>query len=195
VLDAAGVEHATIIGASRGGAIAIDTALEYPDRVDGIVTIGSSASGFDPVDLTPMEQSMFADIDALWDAKDWAAMADAEVRVWSIGPTRNDSDLDPAFVAEAYALNRANIPRAEEDVDPIPLEPQAASRLDTIQIPALVTVGDSDVSECLAYADQLAAGLRYATKVVLPDSAHLPSVEHPEQFISVLLPWLDKNRL
>jgi len=38
-LDALGVERATLIGHSWGGAIAMRTALDHPDRVDGLVLI------------------------------------------------------------------------------------------------------------------------------------------------------------
>ena len=34
VLDAAGVDRATLVGASRGGTIALDTAVEFPERVN-----------------------------------------------------------------------------------------------------------------------------------------------------------------
>src|SRR5256885_3985448 len=32
LLDALGIEHATLVGCSFGGAVAVDTALAYPDR-------------------------------------------------------------------------------------------------------------------------------------------------------------------
>src|SRR5690349_12984629 len=47
ILDAVGLERATLVGCSRGGGIALDTALEHPDRVAGLVTIGSVPSGMD----------------------------------------------------------------------------------------------------------------------------------------------------
>src|SRR6266545_7537422 len=47
VLDALGVSRAALVGNSRGGQIAIDSALEFPDRVAALVTIGSGPGGFD----------------------------------------------------------------------------------------------------------------------------------------------------
>ena len=42
VLDAAGAATACLVGCSRGGRIALDVALDAPERVTGLVTIGST---------------------------------------------------------------------------------------------------------------------------------------------------------
>ena len=55
VLDHLGVERALLIGCSRGGGIAIDLAVETPDRVSGLVTIGSGPSGFPYLEPTAAE--------------------------------------------------------------------------------------------------------------------------------------------
>lgn len=43
VLDAAGVEHATVVGLSLGGMIAQHVALRHPSRVEGLVLLATSA--------------------------------------------------------------------------------------------------------------------------------------------------------
>jgi len=43
VLDAAGVERATVVGLSLGGMIAQHVALRYPSRVDGLVLLATTA--------------------------------------------------------------------------------------------------------------------------------------------------------
>lgn len=48
VLDAAEAERAVVIGASRGGRFALDAALAAPDRVCGLVLVGSRPSGWMP---------------------------------------------------------------------------------------------------------------------------------------------------
>ena len=42
-LDALGLERATVVGHSMGGAIALDFALHYPDRLAGLILVGSGA--------------------------------------------------------------------------------------------------------------------------------------------------------
>ena len=78
VMDAAGLERAVIVGCSRGGAIALDTALEYPDRVSGLVWVCGGVSGAEVDDL-PEATALFERQEALYEAKDWEAMADLDV--------------------------------------------------------------------------------------------------------------------
>jgi len=195
ILDHLGVERATVIGCSRGGRIAIDLALEHPERVAGLVTIGSAPSGFPDLELTAEEDELFDRMDAAFDAKDWQTLNDLEVRLWSVGPLRREEDLDPAFVATAYELNRANLPHVEEQPTPIPLEPPAYDRVVDIDVPALVMVGDHDLSEHLAQYEYLSTNLPRADSVRFPSSAHIPNVEQPEEFERVLLDWLKQHGL
>src|SRR5690554_1885960 len=115
LLDHLGIERATVIGCSRGGRIAIDLAIEHPERVSGLVTIGGGPSGFPNLELTPEEDAISDRMDAAFRAKDWEQLGDLEVRLWSIGPARREEDLDPEFVAKAYELNSINLQHAEED--------------------------------------------------------------------------------
>src|SRR5512137_2742365 len=48
VLDALGIGRAALVGNSRGGMIAFDTAIEFPDRVVAVVGVGASLGGFWP---------------------------------------------------------------------------------------------------------------------------------------------------
>jgi 3-oxoadipate enol-lactonase len=195
LLDHLGVESATLIGCSRGGSIAIDIAVESPTRVAGLVTIGSGPSGFPEVELTDAEDALFDELDVAFDAKDWQHLARLEVALWAIGPLREEDTLDPEFVANAYALNRVNVVHAEENPVPIPLEPPASNRVIDIEIPALVTVGEFDITPALAQYEYLLSTLPFASGCTFRDTAHLPSVERPAEFESVLLDWLTSNGL
>jgi 3-oxoadipate enol-lactonase len=195
ILDHLGIASATLIGCSRGGAIAIDIAVEHPDRVTGLVTIGSGPSGFPELELTTEEDALFDRMDALFEAGEWQALYDLEVRLWSIGPLRDESELDPEFVAEAYALNRANLPHVADAPIPIPLDPPAYDRVVDLDLPTLITVGAHDVSAAIAQFEYLAATIPRADSCLFPDSAHLPSVEQPDDFGRVLGDWLAVNEL
>jgi 3-oxoadipate enol-lactonase len=195
LLDHLGIARATVIGCSRGGRIAIDLAVEHPDRVAGLVTIGSGPSGFPDTELTDREDAMVDLLDGAFAAEDWALLHDLEVRLWSIGPTRDEADLDPAFVAEAYALNRANTVHHAETPIPTPLEPPAYDRVVDIDVPTLVTVGDHDLSRALIQYEYLLTTIPNADGCRFPDSAHLPSVEQKDEFERVLLGWLADKAL
>ncbi|MBB5633039.1 pimeloyl-ACP methyl ester carboxylesterase [Cryobacterium mesophilum] len=195
LLDHLGVARATVIGCSRGGSIGIDLAIEHPDRVAGIVTIGSGPSGFPEVELTEREDELFDELDALFEAKDWEQLARREAELWDFGPLRSAQDLDPSFVATAYELNAANVRHTTEKPTTIPLEPPAYDRVVDIAVPALVMVGDHDLSPTLAQYEYLLSTIPGADGCRFPDSAHLPSVEQPAEFERVLLAWLDEHNL
>jgi 3-oxoadipate enol-lactonase len=195
LLDHLGVARATLVGCSRGGTIAIDLAVDSADRVAGLVVIGSGPSGFPDIELTDAEDARFDEIDRAFEARDWHRLARLEAAIWDFGPLRREEDLDPGFVATAYELNRVNVIHAEEAPVSTPLEPPAYDRVVDIEVPALVTVGEYDISEVLAAYEYLLSALPNASGCVFRDTAHLPSVERPAEVERVLLGWLGDNNL
>ncbi|WP_227497089.1 alpha/beta fold hydrolase [Planctomonas psychrotolerans] len=195
LLDHLGIAEVTVIGSSRGGQIAIDLTVETPERVRGLVTIGSGPSGFHEIELTEEEDAAIDAIDAAYQAADWERLAELEVRLWSIGPSRTEADLDPDFVRTAYELNRANIRHATERPTLVPLEPPAYDRVVDIGVPTLVTVGAHDLTSALVRFEYLAATIPGADVARFPNSAHLPSVEEPALFAATLREWLGVHGL
>lgn len=195
VLDAAGVDRAMFVGASYGGGVAIDTAVEFPDRVSGLITIGSGPSGFPTQSLTPREEELFGPIEEAEESGDWERLVELVAVLWGAGPTRDPANLDPAFLERLRELGRANIPQLDGEPRPQPLEPRAYERLADIGVPALASVGEHDVSAARTHAEHLAAALPTASLHVFSDAAHVPSIEHPERFLTVVRRWLTEHRL
>lgn len=195
LLDHLGADRATVIGASRGGTIALDLALDAPDRVAAVVTVGGGPSGFPDAALTAEEQRRVDELDAIDPATDAARLVRLETRLWAVGPERDASDVDPAFVRRALELNAPNIAHAADDGTMLPLEPPAYGRLGDIRVPALVIVGDADLSSARARFEHLLESLPDVTGFRFPDAAHLPSVERPAEFERVVLDWLAGHAL
>lgn len=194
VLDALGVNRASYIGGSRGGRIALDAALDQPDRVTGLVTIGSTPGGQDQDGATELELAMLAQMKEAADAGEVDMLVRIEVAYWDLGPSRDIDDVDPAFLRRAIELN---VGAAHWDFAGLdqPLDPPAVSRLHEIDVPVLVVVGEHDVTESKLGYELLMAGLRNAEGLRFTDSAHLPSVERAEQFTSDLRAWLAAHSL
>jgi pimeloyl-ACP methyl ester carboxylesterase len=76
------------------------------------------------------------------------------------------------------------------DVDEFELDPPALDRLDEILAPTLVLVGGLDLDAIEVAARRVVEGIPNARRVDWPDTAHLPSMERPEDFMSVLRDWL-----
>jgi 3-oxoadipate enol-lactonase len=195
LLDHLGIVRATVVGCSRGGRIALDLAVEHPARVAGLVTIGSGPAGFPETELTEREDALFDELDALLAGQKWEELNRRETELWTIGPERRAADLDPAFVAKAYELSEPNIRHHSDAPTPIPLDNPAYYRVADIDAPTLIIVGDHDLSEALAQYEYLAETIPGADSCRFPDSAHLPSVEQPEEFTRMLLDWLTKHGL
>ncbi|CAN5220292.1 alpha/beta hydrolase [soil metagenome] len=194
VLDAVGVVKATLIGASRGGRIALDATLDAPDRVTGLVLVGSTPGGQVDGDLTDRESEMIAELRAASEAGDFEEVVRIEVAFWDLGPTRDIDDVDPEFLARAIELNVGAEHFDFAGLDR-PLSPAAVARLHEVHQPALVVLGDHDVSEIHVGYELLLAGIPQAEGFRFPDSAHLPSVEHPARFTAALREFLAKNAL
>ncbi len=196
VLDAAEVERAVLVGASRGGRFALDAALAHPDRVTGLVLIGANPSGMtdDGIQYTPNELELERAMDEAEAAEDVDALVRIEVQLWDLGPDRDTDEVDPAFVERAIELNVGAAHWGFAGTATPPAHP-AVFRLDEVAVPSLVVIGDHDVTDAKVAAELMLAGIPGAEECRFPDSAHLPSVEHPERFTAMLRDFLARHHL
>ena len=72
-------------------------------------------------------------------------------------------------------------------------DPPARERLREIGVPALVLVGDLDVEDILASADELEKSLPDARKHVLAGAAHMLNMELPADFNRLVLDFLAEH--
>ena len=58
VLDTTGVDSAALVGASRGGRVALEAAIEREGRVSALVLVGSGLSGYRmEFEVTPEQEA------------------------------------------------------------------------------------------------------------------------------------------
>jgi pimeloyl-ACP methyl ester carboxylesterase len=188
VMDAAGLDRAVLVGASRAGAIVIDTALEFPDRVSGIVWVCGGLNGSD-AGSTPEEEAAFARSEALEEAGEWQALADTDVEIWVDG-IGQPAGRAPAAAREAVRrMAYETYVQGKAYGDPIQLDPPAAQRLGELRVPLLAIVGRFDERATAENADRLVAAVPGARRVDV-DTAHVPSLERPAWFTETLLAFL-----
>ena len=191
VLDAAGIHRAVLVGCSRGGSIALDTALEYPDRVSGLVWVCGGVSGAD-VEDDPEAMALFDRQEPLYEAKDWAALADLDVQIWVDGvgqPAGRAAESVRALVRQMCLETYA---KELEEGQPVPLDPPAVGRLGELRVPVLAIVGLLDLPSTSTTASMLVDGAPNARRIDLPGVAHLPSLERPTWFTEALGAFLDE---
>ncbi|HLU63463.1 MAG TPA: alpha/beta fold hydrolase [Protaetiibacter sp.] len=191
VLDASAVERAVVVGASRGGEFALDAALAHPDRVTGLVLIGAAPSGMtdDGIPYTENERALERAAEEAEAAEDVDALVRIEVQLWDLGPDRDSDEVDPDFLERAIELNVGAAHWDFAGTATAPARP-AIDRLAEVTAPTLVVIGDHDVTDARMAAELLLAGIPHAEPARFTDSAHLPSVEHPERFTALLRAWL-----
>lgn len=185
VLDQLEISRTVLIGCSRGGQHSLDFTLAAPDRVGALVWVcgGVSGSRHEP----PAEQTAIFDrIEALWEAKDWDALVDLETHVWTDGPLQPEGRAPAAVRDHVRRMIYAIETRKEPEPALTPPTRPAADRLGEIACPLLVVIGAHDTSGTRASADLLTQGVAGAERVDFPDSAHLPSLEHPGRFNAAL---------
>lgn len=188
LLDFLGVAQAHVVGISFGGRIALDLALAYPERVSALVLGAPSVGGHQP----PEEVRRFAEAedDAL-ERGDLDAATELNLRMWVDGPYRAPDEVDPAVRRRVGEMQRHAFAIPEpDDAEERPLAPPAIKRLDEIQAPTLVLVGDQDIPDKLMVAERLAAEIPGAQKAVIPGVAHMLSMEKPAEFRELVLDFL-----
>src|SRR3569833_2302159 len=71
--------------------------------------------------------------------------------------------------------------------------PDSRPMLGGIRCPTLVLVGDADVATPPELSREIAAGIAGAKLVVVPNCAHLSTLEQPEAVNAALIDWLAKG--
>lgn len=189
VLDGLSVHAAILVGSSMGGAIAIDFAIENPERTIGLVLVGTGITGADHAEI-PEEA---ADLEDALEYAEQRGNLDTvnriEAHLWLDGPLsesgRVSGELRDLFLRmNAIHLNHAELTEEEERDD-------AVDNLSAITAPTLLVVGDLDMPDIVARHEDLSEELENAFAVVLEDTAHFPNFERPDLFNPILLEFLE----
>ncbi len=196
VLDALGIDRAALVGNSRGGQIALDTAVEFPGRIVAVVGVGAGLGGFEG-HLAPEEAALLEEMERLEEAgTDVDAITAVNVRAWVDGPGQ-PAGRAPAWIADHVRATSALLSSPDHVFGrPIVLDPPAAHRLHDLRCPILAIAGALDVSDVAETARHLEEAAPDARTAILPDAAHLVGMEHPAElaalvtaFLGPLRPW------
>ena len=187
LMDELDLKPAHVIGCSIGGGVAIDFALQHPGRISKLVLVGPGVGGKNFGEKYP---ELFAGVEAADKAGDMDAVNRAEARLWLDGPRRREGYVGQPLRDLFLEMNGGNF---DSDFESAPIEhvdPPAVGRLHEIGAPTLVVVGDVDAPPIFDAVELLTEKVPHARKAVIHDAAHLPNLEHPDEFNRVVLEFL-----
>jgi pimeloyl-ACP methyl ester carboxylesterase len=187
LMDHLQIDSAVLVGLSMGGRVAIDMALEEPTRVRAVVAVSSGLGGYRFESDFHMENRK--KMIAAWKSGDFDAVVESFQREWTDGPSRAPEDVDPKIRERVRAMARATVDSVMEGRS---LQPPAIERLDELDLPMLIVVGELDMPGIHEIADLLVEANPQAELVTIPGVAHMVNLEAPEEFDRVLLRFLER---
>jgi pimeloyl-ACP methyl ester carboxylesterase len=191
VLDTHGLrEPAVLMGCSMGGGLAMDFALTYPSRIRALIMVGSGPSGLELDVPTPPK---FAEVEKAFEAGDLDLVAEIETQIWFDGMGRTPEQVNQSMRKLLYEMNRQALTHEVKQLGKrLPnTQTPAFDRLSDLKIPVLIIVGAHDTPYILAAADHMVGKIPSAQKVIIEDAAHLPNMDHPEEFQAIVTNFLE----
>ncbi|WP_435101703.1 alpha/beta fold hydrolase [Halarchaeum sp. P4] len=187
LMDGKGIDSAMLVGMSVGGFTALRVALDYPDRVDGLVLIDAPAGP-----TTPAERETYERI--VEDLRETDLVPSTLARQVAERVTSETTQEEKPELLDAWAERWETYPgdavaseyeswyRKDGDLD----------RLEEVDVPALVVHGEEDVFD-VERAERTAEGLPDADLVRVPEAGHLSNLERPGVVTDALREFLDET--
>ncbi|MBN8580882.1 MAG: alpha/beta hydrolase [Anaerolineae bacterium] len=189
LMDALGVEKATLVGNSAGGTIAMLTALKYPERVTSLILVDPAvyAGGGTPAWIRPLLGTpQFDHLGPLFARQLQAQGTEFLKTAW-----HDPSKITPE-IFEGYQepLQVENWDKALWELTVSSRESGLAERVSEFDLPILVITGDDDRIVPTEQSLRLAEELPNAELAVIPQCGHVPHEECPAVFMQAVTEFL-----
>jgi proline iminopeptidase len=185
-----------VLGHSWGATLALRYALDHPDRVSALIYVSGTGLGWDwrqPFQRAIAERlAAAAARRAELRARDRTEAEDRELAVlqWSAEFTGPDAVRHAAEMATPwFGVNRECYEHIWGEVQRTWREPELVAPCRALEVPVLIIDGAADLRPRWA-VDSLEQALPRVTRVVLPDAGHVPWLEVPGEFVSLVVDWL-----
>jgi 2-hydroxy-6-oxonona-2,4-dienedioate hydrolase len=195
LLDLLAAAPATVVGNSFGGAIALELALRFPERVSRLALVSSAGLGWS---VNPALQALvlpgYGDLAIAWSR----TRVGAAERAWLRVPLlfANPALAPPDWLCEQRRL--ARLPHHLE-VTLAALREQVSAgwgqrrvllpQLSRVGMPTLLVWGTNDWVFPVCHAEAARARLPNVRVHILAGCGHLPQLEYPERFVAALAPF------
>jgi 3-oxoadipate enol-lactonase len=183
VFDQLKVDKAVIFGMSSGGALAINFALKYPEKVSGLVLVGAVVSGFGYTSHMTNRGGHFNPQDLGTDTKKVIRyfIMDDPYEIYS----ENTAAKEKVLRLVPYMGRDNKVPTR-------PPDRVAVRFLNEIKAPTLILAGEFDIPDVHAHAGVINAGIPNSRREIIPRSGHLIPIEQPALFNEAVVSFLGK---
>ncbi|MGH8894453.1 MAG: alpha/beta fold hydrolase, partial [Actinomycetes bacterium] len=176
MLDRLALDRVVLGGLSMGGYASMAFLRRHPDRVRALV-LADTKAGADPEPAREKRERIATRLDA----EGTPAALVEEVLPALFGPTT--ARERPQVAARVAALVETASPSAGAWAQrAMAARPDSLDTLRSVDVPALVVLGDEDELSTRADADAMVDALPDGRLAVLPGSGHLTALEVPEAF-------------
>jgi 3-oxoadipate enol-lactonase len=173
---------AALVGTSFGGRAVLEAALAAPQRVTHLVLIGANPFGWGEG-----VQKVQSGEEELFEAGHLEEAADLMARSWLVGPEREREQVDAALYDRVCQMVLRGYKLQAEGGDTLLRVEIEPSR---IAAPTLVIRGALDWPEVAAAAQRFISEIPDAREAVVDGSAHLPTLERPDEVARLILDFL-----
>lgn len=185
LLDEMGVEQAILVGNSAGGTVAVNFALQYPERVQALILVdaaiyqgGGSPAWIRPILRTPQLQRI-----GPWLVRSIADRGEGIIELAWHDPSRIDQATIDGY---RRPLEVNNWDRALWQFTVASRDLGLDQRLSELQMPVLVITGDDDRIVPTELSLKLAEEIPGAELAVISDCGHVPHEECPIEFMTAV---------
>jgi pimeloyl-ACP methyl ester carboxylesterase len=193
LMDQLGIERATLAGSSYGGAIAASIALDYPERVEKLVLVGSVINNeATKQPLLRLAGAPFVGniispllLDSRWMVRRRLKKIFSEGAIQLFDEKRMDARHLPLKAASTHhailqSLRRWKAERIERDAH-------------LIKQPTLLIWGEQDNDTPLRLGKHLHDSMPDARLIIFRRCGHLPQEEYPQEFAELVKGFVNKE--
>jgi pimeloyl-ACP methyl ester carboxylesterase len=174
-----GLARFHVVATAAGGIGGLDYALLHPERLRSLVVANSIGGVQDPAYLEVQHRLRPPEIQAL------------PVELRELGPSYRA--INPEGTRRWSAIERASRPPGSHGPGQPLRQPMTLARLETMQVPVLVLVGDADLLSPPALMRLLAAPMPQCQLVTVPEAGHAAFWEQPELWNRLVLEFISQH--